>query len=121
MTFIVANNELRKIIIIIFKVVNIIIYFDYSIDVIYCFSESYKAQSTLLKCRRVMQALITYALDELAHAADAAIAPVRMGLLKPTCTSFITVSSNVDAIDVCHTYRIYIYAIISGARQILSQ
>ena len=40
--------------------------------------------SQLMKCRRVFQALINIAIEELCETADALIAPVRMGVARPT-------------------------------------
>lgn len=61
-----------------------------------------KTSSTQLKhlqtCRRVFQALIKIAIEELIETADALIAPVRMGVVRPTAPFSIT-SSNVDSAD----------------------
>ncbi|VDP01562.1 unnamed protein product [Soboliphyme baturini] len=52
----------------------------------------------VLKCRRIFQALLTYAVEELASAADAVMAPVRLGVLK--CTQqFMPMSSFNEAIE----------------------
>lgn len=51
------------------------------------------------KCKRVFQALINVAIEELCETADALIAPVRMGIARPTAP-FSLVSSTVDAIQV---------------------
>ena len=51
----------------------------------------------LMKCRRVFQALINLAIEELCEAADALIVPVRLGVARPTAP-FPLVSSNADAI-----------------------
>ncbi|XP_054724980.1 E3 ubiquitin-protein ligase UBR5-like isoform X2 [Uloborus diversus] len=51
----------------------------------------------LAKCRRVFQALITLAVEELCETADALIAPVRYGVARPTA-SFSLVSSSNDAV-----------------------
>lgn len=53
----------------------------------------------LMKCRRVFQSLVTLAVEELCEAADALIAPVRLGVARPTA-SFNLVSSCIDAIQV---------------------
>lgn len=52
----------------------------------------------LMKCRRVFQSLVTLAVEELCEAADALIAPVRLGVARPTA-SFNLVSSCIDAIQ----------------------
>ena len=53
----------------------------------------------LVKCKRVFQALISVAIEELAQMADALIAPVRMGVARPTAP-FALVSINSDAVQV---------------------
>ena len=53
----------------------------------------------LMKCRRVFQALINIAIEELCETADALIAPVRMGVARPTAP-FSLVASNIEAIQV---------------------
>jgi E3 ubiquitin-protein ligase EDD1 len=52
-----------------------------------------------MKCKRVFQALINIAIEELCETADALIAPVRLGVARPTAP-FSLVSSNIDAIQV---------------------
>ncbi|KAH7947257.1 hypothetical protein HPB52_008998 [Rhipicephalus sanguineus] len=52
----------------------------------------------LMKCRRVFQSLVTLSVEELCEAADALIAPVRLGVARPTA-SFNLVSSCIDAIQ----------------------
>lgn len=58
-----------------------------------------KPSSTQLKhlqtCRRVFQTLIKISIEELIEIADALIAPVRMGVVRPTAP-FITSALNVD-------------------------
>lgn len=53
----------------------------------------------LIKCKRVFQALITLAVEELCEIADALIAPVRLGVARPTAP-FSLVSSSNDAVHV---------------------
>ncbi|XP_035208848.1 E3 ubiquitin-protein ligase UBR5-like isoform X3 [Stegodyphus dumicola] len=55
------------------------------------------ANQPLTKCRRVFQALITIAVEELCETADALIAPVRLGVARPTAP-FSLVSSSNDAV-----------------------
>ncbi|GFO10305.1 E3 ubiquitin-protein ligase ubr5 [Plakobranchus ocellatus] len=52
----------------------------------------------LLKCKRVFQALITLAVEELCQMADALLVPVRMGVARPTAP-FALVSINSDAVQ----------------------
>ncbi|CAL1532111.1 unnamed protein product [Lymnaea stagnalis] len=52
----------------------------------------------LMKCKRVFQALITIAIEELCQMADALIVPVRMGVARPTAP-FALVSINSDAVQ----------------------
>lgn len=58
-----------------------------------------KSNSTQLKhlqtCRRVFQTLIKISIEELIETADALIAPVRMGVVRPTAPFSMT-SSNID-------------------------
>ncbi|KAG8192530.1 hypothetical protein JTE90_015165 [Oedothorax gibbosus] len=51
----------------------------------------------LTKCKRVFQALITLAVEELCETADALIAPVRLGVARPTAPFSLVTSSN-DAV-----------------------
>ena len=60
-------------------------------------SSSSSVSQPLMKCRRVFQALINLAIEELCEAADALIVPVRLGVARPT-VPFPLVTSNVDAI-----------------------
>lgn len=53
----------------------------------------------LMKCKRVFQALITIAIEELCQMANALIVPVRMGVARPTAP-FALVSINSDAVQV---------------------
>ncbi|XP_064474178.1 E3 ubiquitin-protein ligase UBR5-like isoform X2 [Ornithodoros turicata] len=52
----------------------------------------------LVKCRRVLQALLPLAVQELCQAADALLAPVRLGVARPT-GAFSLVSSCIDAVQ----------------------
>ena len=52
----------------------------------------------LIKCRRVFQALINIAVEELCEICDSLIAPVRMGVARPTAP-FSLVSSHMDAVQ----------------------
>ncbi|XP_074657055.1 E3 ubiquitin-protein ligase UBR5-like [Tubulanus polymorphus] len=52
----------------------------------------------MMKCRRIFQALIPIAIEELCETADSLIAPVRMGVTRPSAP-FSLVSSNVEAIQ----------------------
>lgn len=54
--------------------------------------------SQLQKCKRVFQALLPIAIEELCEIADALIAPVRYGVARPTA-SFNSISSIQDAIN----------------------
>ena len=51
----------------------------------------------LMKCKRVFQALINLAVEELCEAADALVIPVRLGVARPT-VPFPLVTSNADAV-----------------------
>ncbi|GFU25773.1 e3 ubiquitin-protein ligase UBR5 [Nephila pilipes] len=51
----------------------------------------------LAKCKRVFQALITLAVEELCETADALLAPVRLGVTRPTAPFSLVTSSN-DAV-----------------------
>jgi len=59
---------------------------------------SVNVSQPLMKCKRVFQALINVAIEELCETADSLIAPVRLGVARPTA-SFSLVSSNIDAIQ----------------------
>ena len=52
----------------------------------------------LIKCRRVFQALINIAVEELCEICDSLIGPVRMGVTRPTAP-FSLVSSHMDAVQ----------------------
>ncbi|XP_013417983.1 E3 ubiquitin-protein ligase UBR5 isoform X2 [Lingula anatina] len=52
----------------------------------------------MVKCKRSFQALITIAIEELCETADSLLAPVRMGVARPTAP-FNMVASNIDAIQ----------------------
>nr|AZA04905.1 E3 ubiquitin-protein ligase [Anisakis simplex] len=57
----------------------------------------------VLKCRRVFQTLICYSINELCNMADALIAPVRRGILKPTALVQQT-NSSVDCLEMIEHY-----------------
>jgi len=52
-----------------------------------------------MKCKRVFQTLINIAVEELCETANSLVAPVRLGVARPTA-SFSLVSSNIDAVQV---------------------
>ncbi|PSN30861.1 hypothetical protein C0J52_20667 [Blattella germanica] len=52
----------------------------------------------LVKCKRVFQALIKLAVEELCETADSLIAPVRLGVARPTAP-FTLASSTIDVIN----------------------
>ena len=52
----------------------------------------------LQKCKRAFQALITLSMAELCETAESLIAPVRMGVVRPTAP-FSLVSAPIDAIS----------------------
>ncbi|KAH3897177.1 hypothetical protein DPMN_021362, partial [Dreissena polymorpha] len=54
----------------------------------------------LVKCKRVFQALINIAIEELCEVANSLIAPVRLGAARPTAP-FSLVSANLEAIQGC--------------------
>ncbi|RWS09512.1 E3 ubiquitin-protein ligase UBR5-like isoform X2 [Dinothrombium tinctorium] len=56
-----------------------------------------QTSSQLQKCKRVFQALLPYAIEELCEIADSLIAPVRLGVARPTAP-FPLLSSILDAI-----------------------
>lgn len=60
-------------------------------------SSSSSSSQPLVKCKHVFQSLINLAIEELCEVADALIAPVRLGVARPTIP-FPLVSSNADAI-----------------------
>ena len=61
----------------------------------------------LMKCKRVFQALIHTAIEELCETANALVAPVRLGVARPTA-SFSLVSSNIDAVQVSARNRTFL-------------
>lgn len=63
------------------------------------FSRSSNSSQPLTKCRRVFQALITVAIEELCQVADSLISPVRMGIARPTAP-FPLVNASADAVHV---------------------
>uniref|UniRef100_A0A8C1B3J6 E3 ubiquitin-protein ligase UBR5 n=1 Tax=Cyprinus carpio carpio TaxID=630221 RepID=A0A8C1B3J6_CYPCA len=50
------------------------------------------------KCRRVFQALLPYAVEELCNVAESLIVPVRMGIARPTAP-FTLASTSIDAVQ----------------------
>lgn len=50
------------------------------------------------KCRRVFQALLPYAVEQLCNVAESLIAPVRMGAARPTAP-FSLASTSIDAVQ----------------------
>lgn len=60
---------------------------------VFLFSSS--QQKHLLTCRRVFQALMKISIEELIETADSLIAPVRMGVVRPTAP-FAMSSSTID-------------------------
>ncbi|RWS30595.1 E3 ubiquitin-protein ligase hyd-like isoform X4 [Leptotrombidium deliense] len=56
-----------------------------------------QTSSQLQKCKRVFQCLLPFAIEELCEIADALIAPVRLGVARPTAP-FQLVSSILDAV-----------------------
>lgn len=46
-----------------------------------------------MKCRRIFQALIKLAVEELCETADSLIAPVRLGVSRPTAPFTLTISA----------------------------
>lgn len=67
--------------------------------ILYNYSSVSAVTQPLIKCKRVFQALITLAVEELCEIADALIAPVRLGVARPTAP-FSLVSSSNDAVHV---------------------
>lgn len=57
-----------------------------------------QASQPLIKCRRVFQALIKLAVEELCETADSLIAPVRLGVARPTAPFTLT-SSAMEVIN----------------------
>jgi len=64
-----------------------------------CLCRSVSISQPLMKCKRVFQALINIAIEELCETANSLIAPVRLGAARPTA-SFSLVTSNIDAVQV---------------------
>ncbi|MCP9265011.1 E3 ubiquitin-protein ligase UBR5 [Dirofilaria immitis] len=56
----------------------------------------------VLKCRRVFQTLLNYSINELCNMADSLIAPVRLGIIKPT--SVIAQNITNDPLDVIEKF-----------------
>ncbi|OXU30332.1 hypothetical protein TSAR_012971 [Trichomalopsis sarcophagae] len=57
-----------------------------------------QASQPLMKCRRIFQALIKLAVEELCETADSLIAPVRLGVARPTAPFTLT-SSAIEVIN----------------------
>jgi hypothetical protein len=60
----------------------------------------------LVKCKRVFQALIKLAVEELCETADSLIAPVRLGVARPTAP-FTLASTTIDVINVSDTFILH--------------
>lgn len=60
----------------------------------------------LVKCKRVFQALIKLAVEELCETADSLIAPVRLGVARPTAP-FTLASSTIDVINVSKSVTLF--------------
>jgi len=73
-----------------------------------CHFRSISISQPLVKCRRVFQALINIAVEELCETADALIAPVRMGVARPTAP-FSLVTSSIDCVQVSDFYHIVLW------------
>uniref|UniRef100_A0A8R1XPM3 UBR-type domain-containing protein n=1 Tax=Onchocerca volvulus TaxID=6282 RepID=A0A8R1XPM3_ONCVO len=56
----------------------------------------------VLKCRRIFQTLLNYSINELCNMADSLIAPVRLGIIKPT--SVIAQNITGDPLDVIEKF-----------------
>lgn len=86
-----------------------LIKFNDNVYLLFCaFCRSVIMSQPQMKCKRVFQALINIAIEELCETADALIAPVRMGIARPTAP-FSLISSNVDAIQVREPCLLYMY------------
>uniref|UniRef100_A0A669CCB4 Ubiquitin protein ligase E3 component n-recognin 5 n=1 Tax=Oreochromis niloticus TaxID=8128 RepID=A0A669CCB4_ORENI len=59
---------------------------------------SSKKKKPIGKCRRVFQALLPYAVEELCNVAESLIVPVRMGIARPTAP-FTLASTSIDAVQ----------------------
>lgn len=57
-----------------------------------------QASQPLMKCRKVFQALIKLAVEELCEIADSLIAPVRLGVARPTAPFSLT-NSHIEVIN----------------------
>uniref|UniRef100_A0A672MCF9 E3 ubiquitin-protein ligase UBR5-like n=1 Tax=Sinocyclocheilus grahami TaxID=75366 RepID=A0A672MCF9_SINGR len=65
---------------------------------LFCFSFSNFIPQPIGKCRRVFQALLPYAVEELCNVAESLIVPVRMGIARPTAP-FTLASTSIDAVQ----------------------
>lgn len=62
------------------------------------FSPSNFIPQPIGKCKRVFQALLPYAVEELCNVAESLIIPVRMGIARPTAP-FTLASTSIDAMQ----------------------
>ncbi len=62
--------------------------------------------ASVTKAKRVFQALIKLGIEELCEAADSLIAPVRLGVARPTA-NFSLSSSTLDVVSV--NYLLFIF------------
>lgn len=62
------------------------------------FSPSNFIPQPIGKCKRVFQALLPYAVEELCNVAESLIVPVRMGIARPTAP-FTLASTSIDAMQ----------------------
>lgn len=73
----------------------------------------------LVKCKRVFQALVKLSVEELCETGDSLIAPVRLGVARPTAP-FTLSSSTIEVINVS-TILIKIYSFIRVQTSVESQ
>ena len=66
---------------------------------IFFFSTGTIPCQAIYKCKRAFQALISIAIEELCEIANSLIAPVRMGVARPTAP-FNQLSASIEAIQV---------------------
>ena len=62
-------------------------------------SSTSKSCEALVRCKKAFQALINIAIEELCEIGNSLIAPVRMGVTRPTAP-FSLVSGNIEAVQV---------------------
>ena len=60
---------------------------------------TFDRSEAVLRCKRVFKALIHQSIPELCEIAESLIAPVRMGVARPT-QHFLPLNSHTDAIQV---------------------